>query len=478
MCSATKAPREPVNLSLTARTSLITALLLAVCVTVAGIILYSKVRNGLREEIEAQCLGQIGVLQSSIESDDGTLQLNGAQSALLQQNQWRIATLDDQSLWTYNWTSESDSIVKTREVFVGNASGPLASGQDLKKSAAEGEERHAARDAWQLPSEEHRIGLKISVRMPRTRMNADLHHLSIALLTIGPLTVLVSALLMALFLRWQLRPLNVMAREAAGIGPENTTARIGPAGSAAECVQLRASINRMLERLELGLQRERNFAAVAAHELRSPLAQLRTSMEVTLRKERERAEYKQTVEECLGDVKRLQALATNLLLITRGFESDPQHTAAPATDVRSAIERARRESNSDAIFDSSSVIGLSVRGREELLVAALRNVLENAARYAPGAPARVNVKTDGTGVRVAVQDSGPGVPSADRERIFDPLIRLDAARTIRDDTHGFGLGLTVARAAVRACGGDLICQPRADGNPGAEFVFVFPLALT
>ncbi len=458
-------------MSLTVRTSLITALLLTVCVAVAGAVLYSNVRNGLREEIEAQCLGQLGILQSSLENDDGRLQVNGTQSALLMQNQWRIATLDDRTLWAFNWAQEDDGIVKTREINAGSESGPAAGFRDLTKVRADEEEHRAMSDAWQLPSESHRIGLRISVRIPRTHMNEVLHQLSVALWTIGPLTVVLSALLMALFLRWQLKPLGIMAGEAALIGAENPAARIGPAGSAPECLQLRASINRMLERLETGLQRERNFAAVAAHELRSPLAQLRTSMEVTLRKERDSAEYRQTVEECLDDVKRLQALATNLLLITRGFDS--RQCQAATADVRSAIERARRESNSDAVFDLALAEGISVRGREELLVAAIRNVLENAARYAPGLPARVDVKKEGAGVRVAVQDSGPGVPAVDRERIFDPLIRLDAARTIRDDTHGFGLGLTVARAAVRACGGNLTCRSRPDGLPGAQFVFEF-----
>ena len=114
---------------------------------------------------------------------------------------------------------------------------------------------------------------------------------------------------------------------------------------------------------------------------------------------------------------------------------------------------------------------LLVRGREELLVAALRNVLENASRYAPARPAELSIQTQGSQIHIVIEDNGPGVPTPERERIFDPLVRLDAARTIRDDSHGFGLGLTVARSAVRACGGDLTCTPRSDAKPGAAFVF-------
>ena len=74
-------------------------------------------------------------------------------------------------------------------------------------------------------------------------------------------------------------------------------------------------------------------------------------------------------------------------------------------------------------------------------------------------------------VLIDLQVGLPGIPPPERDRIFDPLVRLDEARTIRDDSHGFGLGLTVARSAVRACGGDLACTPRSDAQPGAAFVF-------
>jgi signal transduction histidine kinase len=114
---------------------------------------------------------------------------------------------------------------------------------------------------------------------------------------------------------------------------------------------------------------------------------------------------------------------------------------------------------------------LWVYGDADLLRAAFRNVLENAARHAPGEPPTVRVEASAEDVRVVVSDRGPGVPEAERERIFQPLTRLDPARTVGGAADGFGLGLATARSAARAFGGDLVCRGRADAAAGAEFVF-------
>ena len=458
--------------SLTARISLITALLLAGCVLAGGVILYHRVRYAMQEELEARCLSQIAVLKSRIEIDDGRLELDERPPFLGKTESWRIASLDGVELWSANWPDREGALLEARELTVGRGSAPPIAGAKLEKiKTPDDAEKSAA--AYVFP-EGTRVALRISAQLPRARLDADLRRLALALGGIGALTVLVGSALMALFIRWQLKPLSTMAREASQIGPENTGARIGAAGTSSECVLLRASLNRMVERLGAGLERERQFAAIAAHELRGPLAQLRTSLEVTLRREREKSEYRQTLEDCVADVQRLQTLAANLLLITRGFESE-QVTLA-TVQLQAVIDRARRDCGSNAELAEPADAALSVQGREELLVAALRNVLENAARYAPEHAAKIRVERADKTVRLIVDDDGSGIAEAERQRIFDPLVRLDAARTIRADDHGFGLGLTVARAAVRACGGELACAARRDGQAGASFVFTLNAA--
>jgi two-component system OmpR family sensor kinase len=114
----------------------------------------------------------------------------------------------------------------------------------------------------------------------------------------------------------------------------------------------------------------------------------------------------------------------------------------------------------------------AVRADPDRLAQILDNLLQNAARYA-ASEVRVEAEADSGTVRITVADDGPGVPDADRERIFDRLVRLDDGR---DRQHGgAGLGLPIARALARAQGGDLVCLPAVPGA-GARFRLTLPVA--
>ena len=222
------------------------------------------------------------------------------------------------------------------------------------------------------------------------------------------------------------------------------------------------------------MAQERRFSAVAAHELRSPLAQLRTTIEVALRRERSVGEYQSALQETLADVERLQALMERLLELTR--LGDSAALKGHPVSLSAIAKKAARDHDAVELSLDETEEELLVAGDEQLLNRAIGNVLENAARYAPQAPPAIRIEQDNGQVRLVVADRGPGVPEAEREGIFEPLARLDAARSIASSSSGFGLGLSVARSTVRAFGGDLVCRARADGQSGAEFVFSFRTA--
>ena len=115
----------------------------------------------------------------------------------------------------------------------------------------------------------------------------------------------------------------------------------------------------------------------------------------------------------------------------------------------------------------------AVAGDAQALGGVLRNLLDNASRAAgPDGTVQVLLRAEGATAVVDVVDDGPGVPEADRERIFERLVRLDAARSA--DAGGSGLGLAIARGTARAYGGDLVCLP-APGRRGALFRLTLPL---
>ena len=329
------------------------------------------------------------------------------------------------------------------------------------------------------PADDVRLDLVLTARASAAQTEAELAGTARVLWTLGPLALAVTAAVLVLAIRWQLGPLKRMADEAARIGPANLgdASRVGPAGSSAELVRLRAAINSMLDRLAEGLRRERRFAATAAHELRTPLAQMRLALDVALRRERDPVEYRQALADVSDDVHRLQRLVVGLLELARatdGAEASAAAVAGRPVALGPLLARAVA-TNGPARFDAGAPpADVWVRGDPDLLLAAVGNVLHNAARYASGEPPAVRVETGGTSVRVVVADRGPGVAERDRERVFEPLTRLDGAGLAAPD--GFGLGLAVARGAARATGGDLTCRARSDGGSGAEFVFDLPRA--
>lgn len=269
-----------------------------------------------------------------------------------------------------------------------------------------------------------------------------------------------------------------MAAEATSVGPGNPDVRITPVGASREYVELRNAVNDMLERLGEGLRRERRFAAAAAHELRTPLAQIRTTVEVALRRDRPADEYREALGELLEDTGRLEHLVQGLLELTRSTDAPP--VSGRPIHLRDALRRAQAEH----LLAGTAAADVFVEGVEELLVAALQNVLANAKHHADDPSPTIDVADAGNGVvRVTVADRGPGVPEEAREQIFEPLTRLrgkgDAASAGAGNRKhdGFGLGLAIARSAVRAFGGDLTCTERRDGRSGAESVFSLRKAL-
>ena len=329
---------------------------------------------------------------------------------------------------------------------------------------------------YELPADAARVDLVLTARASAAEARDELSRLSRTLWSVGPLALATTAVGLALLIRWQLRPLARMAEQAAAVGPSAPASRIEPVGSGAELVRLRDAMNGMIARLAEGLKRERRFAADAAHELRSPLGEMRATVEVALRRPRGAAEYREALETVAGDLLRLQNLVVGLLQLTRadaaGVRGEP--VSLPAVLRRAA---AQHPATLDGVGlrdpgdgDVDGANGPWVAGDPELLHAAVSNVLANAARYAPREPPTVRVEAGPEDeARVIISDRGPGVGEPDRERIFEPLTRLDAARTAAGP-DGFGLGLSVARATARAFGGNLICRARADGAGGAEFV--------
>jgi signal transduction histidine kinase len=479
-------------MSIATKISLLVSLLLGLCGTIAGLAFYDSVKRSVDSELEARLNVRLAWLEAglaleyegiefdaqgeprdaaefwSISLPDGRVVLHSKEEPAQEmgtrdlRSSRRVITVTMQEGWPVRAEHEEQIEEEDDE-----------EGEEEEDDEEENGEEENDEDEDEPEKRRASMELVLTARTSVEDAVSELGRLRTAMFTVGPLALVVTAVILVLLIRWQLSPLARMAEEAGRIGPENISLRLPVAGTAVEYVKLRAALNAMVERLAEGLSRERRFSSTAAHELRTPLAQLKTGVEVALRREREASEYREALSDALSDVERLDRLVAGLLQLTRNQR--PDGVQGRRVRVAAMLEKALSSAGPAEVLPGLPE-DVCVTGEEELLSAALANVLKNAHRYAPGRPPEVRASMEGDRVLLTVSDRGPGVPQNEQERIFEPLTRLDPARSVGDRADGFGLGLAVARSTVRAFGGDLTCTGRPDGEPGAVFTFLLPVA--
>lgn len=229
-----------------------------------------------------------------------------------------------------------------------------------------------------------------------------------------------------------------------------------------EVAALAASFNRAAERIEGLVRSHQSLLANASHELRSPLARLK--MALAMLDEAPTAQQPRLRREIEANIAELDALVEEVLLSSRLDARGDVVQREPVELLGLAAEEAART--------GAGVAGapLTVRGDDRLLRRALRNLLENARRYGDGGAVEVHVGRSGAQAEVSVEDRGPGVPEAYRERIFEAFFRLPGHA---EKAGGVGLGLALVRQIAERHGGSVRCEARAGG--GSRFVLALPL---
>jgi signal transduction histidine kinase len=243
-----------------------------------------------------------------------------------------------------------------------------------------------------------------------------------------------------------------------------------PVTTAVLAVALWFLVGGLLRRAELASLRQQRFVADAAHELRSPLTRMRTELEVDLAhpgRAEPLATHRIVLEEAVG----LQHLVDDLLELARlDAPNGPQGDLA-AVDLDVVVERVAADlrARGDVAVDTSGIGPAQVSGQAEQLRRAIANLADNAARHATGTVSFEVAEEAGQAI-VAVVDDGPGIPAADRTRVFERFSRVDEARSAA--TGGTGLGLAIAREIVERHGGTIAVD--ADHAPGARVVIRLP----
>jgi heavy metal sensor kinase len=270
-----------------------------------------------------------------------------------------------------------------------------------------------------------------------------------------------------------LAPMASLAAALDDIQPSDLSARLEMPGTADEVARLSEVINALLDRVERASATERRFASDAAHELRTPLAVLRTGLEVALRRERSADEARTALEHAHQEVIDLCKIADDLLVMARlGGEATvdrkPLDLGALVDEVDTTVEPVAQARN--VVLRSQCAPGAIVNGNASHLRRLVINLLDNALKYTPeGGAIDVRLRRDGDSTHLIVADSGPGIDPADLPRIFDRFYRGAAARG-----EGSGLGLSLCREIARLHGGEITAANRPGG--GAAFTVTLPLA--
>lgn len=272
-----------------------------------------------------------------------------------------------------------------------------------------------------------------------------------------------------------LRPVERIRTEAEAISGGELDRRLSVPATRDELTALGASLNRMLDRLQDTVERERRFVDDASHELRTPLANLRSEIDLALRRSRSEADLIAALRSAAEETDRLIHLAEDLLVLARadgGRLPIRRETVDLAALARDTAEGFLGRGNTlglsiDVVADPSVVASVDpVRVRQ-----ALANLIENAIRNTPpGGRVAVTVVAAAGAASIVVSDTGPGFPTAFMPTAFEPFSRADAARGRSDG--GAGLGLAIVRAVAEAHGG--VAEARNGQLGGAEVALRFP----
>jgi signal transduction histidine kinase len=300
-------------------------------------------------------------------------------------------------------------------------------------------------------------------------VNATVHNVSEVMLLVVPILVALVALAAWYFAGRALKPVEAIRAEAAAITGTTMHRRVPEPDTDDEIGRLARTMNAMLDRLELSSQRQRQFVSDASHELRSPLASIRANLEVALRHS-DRADWPAVAQRALAEDQRMEDTVTELLELARLDEAEEKVdlAALPEVDVDEIVlDQALQETKIPV--DVTRVAAGRVHGRREQLARVVRNLLDNACRHARSRVA-VSLQSHDTTVELTVDDDGPGIAPADRDRVFERFTRLDDGRA--RDAGGLGIGLAIVKATVEQHGGTITIDAAPLG--GARFIVTLP----
>ena len=305
---------------------------------------------------------------------------------------------------------------------------------------------------------------------------STLESVSASLFASALVTTLAGAALGWWASRRALRPLADVSVAAEAIAGGRLDTRLGAVDDP-DLGVLVSSFNHMAQVLEARIEQDGRFASDVSHELRSPLMTLSASIEVlsARREEMPDASAQAAVDLMVADVGRFKQLVEDLLEISRFDAGAARLDLSEIRPGELVTQAVAWSPGPDVPIDiDSDLAGVLIRADKRRLVRVIANLLDNARKYGGGAT-RVELRRTPTGLEIAVEDGGPGVPPDERELVFDRFSR-GAGSSRRSGSEGMGLGLSLVAEHIALHNGHVWVEDRPDGEEGARFVVEIPVA--
>lgn len=315
--------------------------------------------------------------------------------------------------------------------------------------------------------------IEVDYAEPLDDLDQTLRTLSVVLLALAPLVTLFAGAGGFWMANRALAPVDAMTEAAGRIGITQLDARLNVPNMGKELHRLSDAFNQLLNRVQFGVQQIRRFTADAAHELRTPVAIIRSAAEISLRRPREVADYQATLRTIVDESARLSELLDQLLFLARNdsgalpLHLEPLDLSLLAATVTHSLRDLAEQRQITIIHTpapESFVSGEPTSLRRLLII-----LLDNALKYSP-ANSIIQVQHSSTAIahQISVIDQGPGIASADLPQLFDRFYRSEASRT----STGFGLGLSIAKIIAEAHHGSIAVASTL--GQGATFTITLP----
>ncbi|QNG35381.1 HAMP domain-containing histidine kinase [Geodermatophilaceae bacterium NBWT11] len=443
--------------SLRRRVSLLVLALLAVLLVVLGVTVDLALGAQLRSDLRDRLVDRAEIAATLVEQGRTDEQV--------------VAAVTGDTVQALLQTADGEEVGGIPDPPAGPAGGPGPGGPAARPDPGQVQDTG---DAYVL-QEELPDGARITLVADQSPITDAVTQLRWVLAVAAAVTLLLAAALVSGTVGVGLRPLGRMTGLARSITSGDRGRRLRPDRPHTELGRTAAAFDDMLDELE-GAERQarraeagmRDLLGDAAHELRTPLAAVQASVETVLRGDPPRERREELLAGAVRELRRSARLVGDLLDVARLDAGAAPELALQDVDL-TAVARAVAGRVGGAVQVTGHPVLLSADA--DRVAQVLDNLLRNAVRAAgPDGRVRVAVHREGPDAVADVTDDGPGVPEADRERVFERLVRLDAARS-RDG--GAGLGLPIARGHARAHGGDVTCEP---STAGAHFRLRLPVS--